>query len=315
MSSDHESNVADLEGDPPGHAERLAALGAALTTLPDKPDEDAESTLAALWWRAADRRLSAARARSCALPTLDEAALQRLDRLIEQRLSGTPLAHLTGRESFCGLELMTGPDALVPRRETELLARIGIEAARECMQRRGRAVVVDACTGCGNVALAVAAGVPGVRVFGADLSAPSVDLARANAKHLGLDDRVDFATGDLLAPFERLAGEIDVMVCNPPYISSAKVGDMASEISEHEPSLAFDGGPFGVSLLMRLISEAPPFLAEHAVLVFEVGAGQGPSAVRRLQRDGRYRDALGVADADGVVRVVRASLAPERPAG
>ncbi len=297
------------EDSPPGYAARFAALRASLVPLPDKPDETVASTLAALWCLAADRPLSASSAREAVLPPLNQTALRHLDDLIERRLRGEPLAHLTGWERFYGLELMTSAGALVPRRETELLARVGIEATQETLRTRGAAIVADACTGCGNVALAIASTTPQARVFGADLSASSVELAESNARQLGLSDRVTFSVGDLLTPFEELAGSIDVLVCNPPYISSAKVGDMAAEISEHEPNLAFDGGPFGVSLLMRLIAEAPPLLADGAVIAFEVGAGQGPSTVRRLERNDRFVDAAGIADDEGVVRVVRARLA------
>jgi release factor glutamine methyltransferase len=184
------------------------------------------------------------------------------------------------------MEMLAGPGALVPRRETELLARTAIDLAREIAQRQGAVRVMDVCTGSGNVALAVAHHVPAANVFAADLSEEAVALARLNAAHLGLETRAKFSAGDLLAPFDtpEFHGSIDVLTCNPPYISSGKVEQMHGEISKHEPRLAFDGGAFGVNILMRLLQDAPRFLKPGAWLAFEVGLGQGPAMAKRLEK-------------------------------
>src|SRR5690606_16183300 len=120
------------------------------------------------------------------------------DALLERRIAGVPLAHLTGRQQFLGLDLLAGPQALIPRAETELLGRAAIELARES----GAALAIDVCTGCGNLALALAHHIDGLRVHGADLSAEAIALARRNAAALALDGRVGFRDGDLLSPFD-----------------------------------------------------------------------------------------------------------------
>ncbi|WP_417374478.1 N5-glutamine methyltransferase family protein [Glutamicibacter protophormiae] len=293
---------------PPGHAARLSRLSAALQTLVDKPDENATSTFFALWWLAAGHRVSAVAAKRARPPALDRRGLEQLDDLINRRLSGEPLAHITARQWFSGLEMLVGPEALVPRRETELLTTTGIELARAIVAARGQVNVADACTGCGNVALSIAAHVPLAHVFAADLSEASIALATLNAEHLGLSHRVEFTAGDLVEPFFPHAGRIDVLTCNPPYISTAKVGDMATEISEHEPSMAFDGGPLGVNLLLRLIEDAPKVLAHGGWLTFEVGQGQGPGFMRRLVRNDNYSVVRSVEDSDATVRVICARV-------
>jgi len=293
--------------------ERLARLAAGLRLLPDKPEETAASTLAALRHAAAGAPLSAERALDATRPALDAAMQQRLDALIERRLAGEPLAHLTGRQSFLGLELLAGPAALVPRRETELLGRAAVALAKELTAASAAPiVVVDACTGSGNLALAVAAAVPAARVFGGDLDAAAVDLARRNAMWLGLADRVEFRHGDLLAPFDapEFRGGVDLLLCNPPYISSAKVEQMDAEIAAHEPRLAFDGGPLGVGLLMRLLQEAPRYLGAGGWLGFEVGLGQGPAMARRL-RASAYADVRELADTSGATRALLARRGKE----
>src|SRR5690606_3079579 len=205
------------------YAARLDRLRRAWRPSPDKPEESPENTLLALAWTAAGAPRSAVAAGSGdgSPPALDDAALQRLDALLARRIAGVPLAHLTGRQHFFGLELMAGPEALIPRVETQQLAEEAVALARGS----GATLAIDACTGSGNLALALAHHLPGLTVHGADLSDDAVALARRNAAMLGLEGRVRFSQGDLLAPFDAPAfrGRVDLVTCNPPYISSGKV--------------------------------------------------------------------------------------------
>jgi release factor glutamine methyltransferase len=290
----------------PLYEEQLQRITGTLTFLPDKPEETPDSTLRALWHLAAGRALSAEAAMKGDLPALDDASRARLTALLERRFAGVPLAHLTERQNFVGLEMLAGPGALVPRRETELLARAAIEVARGVVAKQGSARVVDVCTGSGNVALSVAHHVPGAHVFGADLSEEAVALAKLNTAHLGLQQRAEFRAGDLLAPFDtpEFHGSVDVLTCNPPYISSAKVEHMNSEISKYEPRLAFDGGAFGVNILMRLLQDAPRFIKPGGWLAFEVGLGQGPAMAKRLEKAGHFSDLRMQNDEHGAPRAL-----------
>jgi release factor glutamine methyltransferase len=226
--------------------------------------------------------------------------------LITQRLSGVPLAHLTERQRFMGLELLAGPDALIPRHETEMLAGAAIARATELAKGQSSLLAVDVCTGSGNVALAVAHHVPTARVFAADLSENAVALARRNAELLGLTARVTLAAGDLLAPFDNAEfhGKVDVLSCNPPYISTGKLETMPTEIIGFEPSLAFDGGPLGIRIIQRLITEAPKFLRSGGWLCFEVGLGQGVPVKNRVIKSGHFEDVETVNDSQGDPRAI-----------
>ena len=288
----------------------LAELMAHWTPQPDKPEETPEVAIRALWFAAANDPRGLARVGE-PLPELDAAGAAHLRNLVSQRAAGIPLAHLTGRQSFFGLELLAGPGALIPRRETETLVGAALERVREVVRAQDRALVLDLCTGAGNVALALAWSEPAATVIGADLSSDAVALAERNARHLALEQRVSFRQGDLFAPFEeeRFLGKVDLITCNPPYISSAKVPLMAREIAEHEPHLAFDGGPFGVNLLMRLIAQAPRFLVPGGWLCFEVGLGQGEGVQSRLDRSGLYTGLRAIEDSKGDVRAVVARRA------
>lgn len=290
--------------------ELITRLSAGLCLLPDKPEETPDSTLRALWHAAADAPVSVQRAGALPLPKLDEMGVNRLQRLIGQRVAGMPLAHLTGRQHFMGLELLAGKEALIPRRETELLGSGALDLLQSLAAERDEVTVVDICTGSGNLALALAFHVPKARVFGADLSGEAVALARCNARHLGLEDRVEFREGDLLAPFDETAfiGQVDLVVCNPPYISSKKVDTMPDEILGYEPRLAFDGGPFGIRIVERLMRETPRFLRKGGFLAFEVGLGQGPALMKRLAGNKSYSGRRALEDANGNIRVIVAEI-------
>jgi release factor glutamine methyltransferase len=291
-----------------------AQLSAGLHLVPDKPEETPDSTLCALWHTAAGVPVSAKMAGGLALRSLNAAEIERLQELIRQRISGIPLAHLTGRQHFMGLDLFAGREALIPRVETELLGWGALEALRGLSTDRDRVVVVDVCAGSGNLALALAYHAPKAQVYAADLSGEAVALARRNAHHLHLQNRVEFREGDLLAPFDEPAfqASVDLLVCNPPYISSRKVATMPYEIIGHEPRLAFDGGPFGIRIVERLIREAPRFLREGGCLAFEVGLGQGPALMKRLSGDKRYSRLRSIEDGSGAVRAIVAEARPAR---
>lgn len=286
----------------------LDKLSRELSILPDKPEETAESTLRALWNAAAGFPMSAELATSSPLPVLDEAAAMRLGLMVERRIGGTPLAHITGRQQFMGLELIVGPEALVPRKETEILGRVALDKLREATRARGEAVAVDVCCGSGNLALALARHAPGARVYAADISAGAIRLAQANIERLGMVDRVSARQGDLLQPFDTpdFLGQVDVLTCNPPYISSAKVDAMHAEIRAHEPRQAFDGGPLGIHVVQRLVRDAARFLRIGGWLAFELGLGQGRPFVERMRREGRYREVAEVLDESGQVRAILA---------
>ncbi len=285
----------------------LARLEEGLRILPDKPEETPESALRAMWHTAAGHPCSATAAMQQPLPAIEALpnAMTALERLVQRRLLGEPLAYLTGRQSFMGLEMLSAPGALIPRVESELLAR---EAIGLLQGMSGEPTVIDVCTGSGNIALAIAWGEPRVRVMAGDTSEMALALAAENARRFGMGDRLELRCGDLLKPFDlpALRGRIDMITCIPPYIQSAKVERMAPEIASHEPREAFDGGPLGVAILMRLLEEAPWILRCGGWLGFEVGKGQGPAMARRLRRDGAFDEVRELKDAAGAVRAVMA---------
>ncbi len=230
--------------------------------------------------------------------------------LVRRRIEGVPLSYLTGRQVFMGIEMLAGPEALIPRKETEIVCR----GALSRLPLQGACRVIDVCCGAGNLGLAIAILRPETVVTGSDLSVEAVALANRNAEFLGLAGRASFAAGDLFAPFDTAehTGQIDLVICNPPYISTARVEQMPREISAFEPRMAFDGGPFGVRILTRLVREARKFLKPDGWLTFEVGLGQGPAMQKILQASPLYRDVESLPDAGGETRALLARAAVDR---
>jgi len=217
---------------------------------------------------------------------------------------------------FMGIELELAPDVLVPREETELLGRRAVAILGD---RAGPATVIDMCCGSGNLALGIAADVPRARVWGADLTDSTVALARRNVERLGLRKRVTIRQGDLFAALdgEGLEGAADMIVCNPPYISTSRLEGDSAHLLASEPREAFDGGPYGISIHQRLIRDAIVFLKPGGWLLFEFGEGQDRQAAALLARTKAYEAVSFAEDAAGRPRVALARRRAETmpPAG
>jgi HemK-like putative methylase len=232
----------------------------------------------------------------------------RLLELARERAGGRPLSLLTGRTRFFGLDLEVEPGVLVPREETELLAGWANEWLRSLAEPADGLRAIDLCCGAGNLACALATGVPGLRVWGTDLTGPAVELATRNVAMLGLAPRVRILQGDLLEPLAGagLEGTIDAMVCNPPYISTSRLAGDRAGLLAHEPREAFDGGPFGFAIHQRVAREAAAFLRPGSPLFMEFGAGQDRQVALLLKRAGLWSQVEWRADAAGIPRVVKA---------
>jgi release factor glutamine methyltransferase len=286
----------------------LDALTQNLSVLPDKSEENAENTLCALWQTAAGKPMSPITAQGLPLPALSAEQFAALELAVQSRLAGVPLAHLTERQHFMGLEYIVNKGLYIPRKETELLAQTAIATVAEDYASNGEVTAVDLCTGIGTVALAIAHHCGNTRVFGSDIYAPAIEAAKVNATHFGLAHRASFFNADLFEPFESLSlkSGIDIIVSAPPYISSVKVKDMATEIAQHEPKEAFDAGPFGLSVFNKIIALAPDYLRPGGCLIFECGLGQGEFLAKRILANKHYERVTEVLDELGQVRVLKA---------
>lgn len=217
---------------------------------------------------------------------------------------------LTGerRYRFLDLDLVLQGSVLAPRAETELLAIQAIGLLRQIETRD--LLVIDMCCGSGNVGLAIAHALPSARILSADLTEDTVETARANAKRLGLSDRVTVFQGDLFGALAaaNAEGKAIMIVCNPPYISTARLEGESAHLLESEPREAFDGGPYGISIQQRLVREAPAYLKPGGLLLFEFGVGQERQAQSLLTRSRVFECLDFPTDEDGRPRVAVARI-------
>jgi len=209
----------------------------------------------------------------------------RLEALVDRRLAGAPLEQVLGWAEFGGLRIAVEPGVFVPRRRTELLAEQAVAVARAVTSRGRRPVVVELCCGSGAVSAVVlgALGDPGDSGIlgdsgapgGVDLHACDLDPVAVRCARANLGERARVVAGDLYDALPAtLAGRVDVLVANAPYVPEAELELMPPEARLHEPVVALSGGPDGLQVLRRVISGAPAWLAPGATLLVESGADQ-----------------------------------------
>lgn len=287
--------------------ERLAGK---LVFLDDKPEETLESALKALWFAASGNPMSAEAAVLFPLPVLTDLQIELLNQLITDRINNKPLAHITGRQRFMGIDFITDSRALIPRKETEILCQRALEISLLLTSADKNITVIDVCCGAGNLGIAIAAQNPYTTVHSTDISQEAVDLTLENISFLNLQQKVTAIQGDLFSSVEndKFISNTHLIVCNPPYISTGKVKNMNPEILGKEPVLAFDGGMFGTKIIQKLILEAPKFLIKGGWLVFEIGAGQGEFILQLCKRSNLYEHIEPVFDKNGLIRVISARM-------
>ncbi|MDX6645816.1 MAG: release factor glutamine methyltransferase [Miltoncostaeaceae bacterium] len=217
-----------------------------------------------------------------------------LDSLVRRRLTGEPLAWITGSVSFCGLQIRIDPGVYVPRWHSEPLARRAVER----LPANGAAI--DLCTGAGAIARVLATGRPGARVVASDVDPRAVACARASG--------VEAYRGDLFAPLPRtLEGRVDVVVGAVPYVPTAELPLLQRDTFAFESPLSYDGGRDGTEIVRRVLAGGPRVLRRGGALLLELGGGQADELLDELARLG-YADVAVLVDEDGDVRGIEATL-------
>jgi release factor glutamine methyltransferase len=200
--------------------------------------------------------------------------------LIRRRAADYPLPYLTSRAEFYGLEFEVTPDVFIPRPETETLVDLALTNPA-ISQSPDLPIIADVGTGCGCIAVALAVHLLQATVCATDVSPAALAVARRNAEHHHVADRVHLLAGDLLEP---CPVAVDLIVSNPPYVAEGEFAALPLSVREHEPRLALDGGPDGLAVIRRLLAQAPATLKPDGALLIEIGASQG-EATSRLARE------------------------------
>lgn len=233
---------------------------------------------------------------------VDRAHADRFEQLVARRAAREPLQHLTGTAAFRHVELAVGPGVFVPRPETELLAGWAVDRAREL---DSPVVVVDLCTGSGAIARALADEVPEARIHAVELDEGAFDWASRNLSGVGVDLRL----GDMATAFDDLAGTVDVVTCNPPYIPLDAWESVAPEARDHDPQVALFSGADGLDAFRVLERRAALLLRPGGVVGAEHADLQGESAPAVFTGTGRWTEVTDHRDLAGRPRFVTARLA------
>ena len=240
---------------------------------------------------------------------------QKVDGLLDRRLSGEPLAYIIGSWEFYGIPIEVTRDVMIPRVDTEVLVSQAIAMAK-WLPAGSR--ILDLCCGSGCVGLAIAKSLPQVKVVLGDVSPEAMKVSRANVVLNKLTGRVTCAIVDAQrTPPYSLLGEFDLIVSNPPYIPTDDIAKLDESVRNHEPILALDGGPDGLKFYRSIAAEWKKIVKPEGAFLFECGIDQAADVADILITNGMNR-IIRCKDTLGIERVVAGQFdkgASDRPLG
>lgn len=193
---------------------------------------------------------------------------------ISFRAAHVPLQHIIGSQEFMGFGFFVNEHVLIPRQDTEVLVE---EVAKIAEGKR----VLDLCTGSGCIILSLCKMCHLLKAVGVDLSPEALQVARENGKHLECD--VTFLESDL---FDKVTGEYDIIVSNPPYIETHMIEGLMEEVRKYEPYMALDGGKDGLDFYRSIVEHSVEYLADDGYLCFEIGYNQGVDVLCMMEQRG-----------------------------
>ncbi|MGI5888758.1 MAG: peptide chain release factor N(5)-glutamine methyltransferase [Oscillospiraceae bacterium] len=220
-------------------------------------------------------------------------------KLIERRLSGEPLQYIIGRAPFLDFELAVRPGVLIPRPDTEAAALAAIDAASPCVS--GRAA--DLCSGSGCIGIALARACPGWKVDCVEISSEAFSCLEENIRSLAPENAAA-VRGDALRYLEDNVDTLDLIACNPPYLTRAEMSGLQEEV-QREPALALYGGEDGLEYYRKLTGPAYCALRKGGTLVYETGDGES-EPVFRIVTEAGFREARTITDKYGLERAIEA---------
>jgi release factor glutamine methyltransferase len=212
--------------------------------------------------------------------------------LVKKRTEKIPLEYIIGMASFMGRIFCCHPGTFIPKKQTEILCKVAIEYIKREKKFLNRLNIIDMCTGCGNIAITLALNLGDSTIYGLDIDPAAIETAKTNVDMYGLGEKVILSCGDLFTPLKNLEYEekIDCVVCNPPYIPTGSLRKLSPEIIDHEPRIALDGGPYGISFYRRLIHDTLSILKPKGLLIMEIGRGQEELVARMLKGKKHYEN-------------------------
>ena len=213
---------------------------------------------------------------------VSEATCEEMERLVARVLNGEPLAYVLGEWEFYGLKLTVNPNVLIPRDDTCAVADLAIKQA---LQLGSNPRILDLCTGSGCIGLAIASHVRDAKVTLADVSRDALAVAKKNTGDLKLSARVSCVQVNALDTPPAFLGKFDLIVSNPPYITTGEMRELPKEVSDFEPHLALHGGTDGLDFYRAIAEKFADALKPGGYLCFEFGMGQGDAVCTILEEN------------------------------
>jgi release factor glutamine methyltransferase len=226
--------------------------------------------------------------------------------LIKRRIHHEPLQYITGRQEFWSLSFVVDRRVLVPRPETEMVVEQALSRAIGPKKGDESLKILDLGTGCGAIAIALATEIPDAALWATDISGDALDVARHNAQTHGVSKRIRFCEGDLWKPLQAGLDRFDMIVSNPPYVSTQEYDVLAPEVRDYEPRQALEGGEEGMDCLEKIIRGADDFLNPDGWIILEMAPWQTQKAVDILAQTGKYHQGIRIKDYSRRYRVVAA---------
>lgn len=217
--------------------------------------------------------------------------------MIKQRAARVPVAYILGEREFMGLSFKVTPAVLIPRPDTEIL----VEAVLARLKGKGDLTIADIGTGSGAIILSLLKNLPQANGVAVDISAAALAVAKENAAHLRVSERLELLQGDVCAPLQ--GRRFRAIVSNPPYIPGADIEGLEPEVRK-EPLGALDGGVDGLDFYRRIIQAAAGLLEAGGLLAFEVGIYQAHEVKAMAERSGVFEGIEIIKDYGGIERVV-----------
>ena len=246
--------------------------------------------------------------------TIGQSELDQLHSLVKRAADHEPVQYLVGRTEFYSIEMEVSRDCLIPRPETELLVEYAIEFLRA---RQGPQLVCDLCTGSGCIAVAIAKNHSESKIIATDICDKALTMADINVKKHNLTDQIELLCGDLFEPLvpQLDKAKFDLVVSNPPYVSTKEYEKLDKNVKEYEPSHALLAGVDGLDAYRRICNLIGEFLKPDAAFMLEIGYTQGQEVKDLIHNTGLFAEVQIIQDFYNLDRIVIGKCRSDRSSG
>ncbi|MDP1852805.1 MAG: peptide chain release factor N(5)-glutamine methyltransferase [Candidatus Omnitrophota bacterium] len=227
----------------------------------------------------------------------------RLKDVLKLRSAGLPLQYILGSSEFMGLKIMVREGVFIPRPETEILVETAIKIATGCKLQAASLNILDIGTGSGCIAVSLAKFLPEAEVIAIDISLEAINIAQENAELNNVAGRIKFLQSDFFACCLLPVACCDIIVSNPPYISSDEIKKLPKEV-QYEPMIALDGGCDGLDFYRKVIKDSPRHLRENGYLIMEMGDNQKEAIGNIAKQSGNFMVSETIKDYNLIERII-----------